>query len=255
MSPVLDNLIATLPNGSVQEIRIGAFWTAVVVEAASQRRCGLASTLRGFDDHHYGGGPAVREAGHLLEQDAAHLAQLVHSGSLMEAAIGMATINALLPVQEKQWVDLNAEEVIAKHGEGKQVALIGHFPFISRLQRRVGTLWVLEQDPRGDDLPAEAAYELLPQADVIAITGTALINHTFDRLMAMRNPQALVLVLGPSTPLSPVLFEQGVHLLSGAVVEDIGSVLRAAGQGANFRQLHRQGVRLVTMQKPDTSWL
>ena len=113
----------------------------------------------------------------------------------------------------------------------------------------------MEQDPRGDDLPAEAAEELLPQADVIAITGTALINHTFDRLMAMRNPQALVLVLGPSTPLSPVLFEQGVHLLSGALVEDIESVLRAAGQGANFRQLHRQGVRLVTMQKPDTSWL
>jgi hypothetical protein len=32
-------------------------------------------------------------------------------------------------------------------------------------------------------------------------------------------------------------------------VEDVAAVLRAVSQGANFRQLHQQGVRLVTMQK------
>jgi hypothetical protein len=32
------------------------------------------------------------------------------------------------------------------------------------------------------------------------------------------------------------------------VVEDVDSVLRAASQAANFRQVHHQGVRLVTMQ-------
>jgi uncharacterized protein (DUF4213/DUF364 family) len=57
-----------------------------------------------------------------------------------------------------------------------------------------------------------------------------------------------VLVLGPSTPLSPILFDHGAHLLSGSVVEDIESVLRAVAQGANFRQVHQQGVRLVTMK-------
>jgi hypothetical protein len=244
---MLDKLIATLPAGSVEDIRIGAFWTAVVVEIAGERRCGLAASLRGFDDHHYGGGPAVRQAGQLLEQPAVELAQLVNSTSLMEASLGMATINALLPLQPERWVELNAEEVIASHGAGKQVALIGHFPFIPRLQERVGTLWVLEQEPRGDDLPAQAAADILPQADVVAITGTTLINHTFEQLMAKRKAEALVLLLGPSTPLTPYLFDYGVHLLSGAVVTDIEAVLRAASQGANFRQLHRQGVRLVTM--------
>ena len=43
--------------------------------------------------------------------------------------------------------------------------------------------------------------------------------------------------------------EVGDHLLSGAVVEDVASVLRVLSQGANFRQLHRHGVRLVTLQK------
>jgi uncharacterized protein (DUF4213/DUF364 family) len=184
-----------------------------------------------------------------MERSGRHLAELARSDSIMETAIGVAAINALLPPYEEQWVDVNAEEVIAGQGGGKGVVVVGHFPFIPRLRERVGRLWVLEQQPRGGDLPAEAAAEVVPQADVLAITGTTLINRTFESLMALRRPEALVLLLGPSTPLSPVLFDHGVRLLSGAVVEDIDSVLRAVSQAANFRQVHQQGVRLVTMRK------
>jgi uncharacterized protein (DUF4213/DUF364 family) len=244
---LIDELLTTLPDGLVQDVRVGAFWTAVVVELEGHRRCGLASTLRD-DDHHHGGGPAMRDAGRLMERSVRELAKLARSYHPMEAAIGMATINALLPRQEEQWVDLNAGEVIARHGAGKRVALVGHFPFIPRVQEQVGVLWVLEQRPRGEDLAAEAAYDVIPKADVVAITGTALLNHTFESLMALCRPGTLVLVLGPSTPLSPILFDHGVHILSGSVVEDVDAVLCAVSQGANFRQLHCYGVRLVTIQ-------
>jgi uncharacterized protein (DUF4213/DUF364 family) len=110
-------------------------------------------------------------------------------------------------------------------------------------------LWVIEQQPRGEDLPAAAAAKIVPRAEVVAITGTTLINHTFEELMALCRPEAKVLLLGPSTPLSPILFNYGVDLLSGSVVEDIEAVLQAVSQGANFRQVHRYGVRLVTMQR------
>ncbi len=76
-----------------------------------------------------------------------------------------------------------------------------------------------------------------------------LLNHTFDGLLALRRPDAPVMLLGPSTPLAPLLFDRGVDLLSGSVVEDIDAVLRGVSQGANFRQLHRLGVRLVTMTR------
>jgi uncharacterized protein (DUF4213/DUF364 family) len=244
----LDDLLNSAPDGSLQHVLVGAFWTAVVVETGGERRCGLASTLR-TDEHHHGGGPAVQDAGRLMDRTAHQLAELVHSDSPMEAALGMAALNALLPPLEEAWVDVNAEEVIARHGAGKGVVVVGHFPFIPSLREQVGHLWVLELEPRGADLPAAAAPEVIPQADVLAITGTSLINHTFAGLMALRRPDALVLLLGPSTPLSPVLFDHGVHLISGAVVEDIASVLRAVGQGANFRQVRHHGVRLVTMQK------
>jgi len=245
---IIDELLSSLPDGPVRELRVGAFWTAVVVEVAGQRQCGLASTLRP-DDHHHGGGPAVRDAGRLAKSTARQLAELARSYRPMEAGIGIASINALLPVESELLIERNAEEVITHYGVDKRVALIGHFPFIPRLRERVGTLWVTEQQPQGKDLPAATAAKIVPRAEVIAVTGTTLINHTFEELMALCRPEAKVLLLGPSTPLSPILFAYGVHLLSGSIVEDIDAVLQAVSQGANFRQIHRQGVRLVTMQK------
>jgi uncharacterized protein (DUF4213/DUF364 family) len=82
---------------------------------------------------------------------------------------------------------------------------------------------------------------------VVAITGTSLINHTFEGLVQLCRPEAFVLVLGPSTPLSPLLFHYGVHALSGTVVDDVDEVLRYVEQGATFRQIHHHGVRLLTM--------
>jgi hypothetical protein len=53
--------------------------------------------------------------------------------------------------------------------------------------------------------------------------------------------------LGPTTPLSPVLFDYGVDLVAGTRVVDPEVALTTAGQGAIFRQM--QGVRLVTMAR------
>jgi len=108
---------------------------------------------------------------------------------------------------------------------------------------------VLELRPHGEDLPADAAPQVIPQADVLALTAMTLINGTFDGLLALRRPDAPVMVLGPSAPLSPVLFDSGVHMISGSLVEQIDAVLAAVSQGATFRQVHRAGVRLITIAR------
>lgn len=244
---LLDDLLAALPDGEVLDVCIGLHWTAVVVRSNGQVRCGLASTLAA--SHHHSDGPDVPQAGHLHTLSARSLAQLACSEQLTQASIGVAAINALQPLQPETWRDLNAEEVIAAHGAGKSVALIGSFPFVPTLRSRVGRLFVLELQPKDSELPAQAAPDILPQADVVAITGTTLINHSFESLLALCAPRATVLLLGPSTPLSPLLFAHGIDLLSGSVVTDIDGVLAAVKQGANFRQVHRAGVRLVTMSR------
>lgn len=245
MSDFMDTILATLPEGWVQDVRIGFFWTAVVVETENQRRCGLASTLHNDLPH---GETTVHDAGDLIDRPATALTALLRSANWIERSVGMATVNALLKPQPERWVEANAETVLAERGAGKHVVLVGHFPFIPRLRECVGKLTVLEKVPSGDDLPADAAGQVVPQADILAITGTTLINGTFDSLLALRRPQTPVLVLGPSTPLSPVLFDYGVDFLSGSVVEAIEPVLRAVIQGGNFRQIHRRGVRLVTIR-------
>ena len=243
---IIDDLLASLRGDApVREVRVCAFWTAVVLEDG---RCGLASTLRPDEPQCAGPAPLVPRAGHLLECSALELAEYAKSESLLEASIGMAAINSLIEVDESRCVELNAEEVILKEGAGRRVAVVGHFPFIPRVREAAQRLWVLEKRPVKGDLPADMAAEVLPQADVAAITGTSLINHTFEGLMKLCRPDALVVVLGPTAPVSPLLFDYGVDIICGTVVADAENVLRLIGQGANFGQVKRGGgVRLLTM--------
>jgi hypothetical protein len=163
----------------------------------------------------------------------------------LEVSIGVAAINSLLEIDETRAQELNAAEVLEQRGRGRDVALIGHFPFIEQLRPVVGRLWVIELHPQEGEYPAEAAADLLPKADIVAITGSALINGTLDRLLALCQPSSTVMVLGPSTPLSPVLFEHGAHILSGTRILDEAALLRTVAQGASFHQV--EGARRVTL--------
>jgi uncharacterized protein (DUF4213/DUF364 family) len=240
---VIDDLLASLPaqEAEVRDVRVGPFWTVVWTE----RGAGLASTQR--DAHTPHGHSLIRWAGKLTEYNAHELAGLLRAKSPMEAALGMAAVNALLEVDEASLTDRNASEEIIRRGEGKRVVIVGHFPFIPKVRRVVGHLDVLELDPGPGELITTAAAEVLPQADVVAITGTSLVNKTFDGLIRHCRAGAFVLMLGPTSPLSPVLFDHGVDLIAGTQVVDAVTALTVASQGAIFRQM--RGVRLVTMEK------
>jgi hypothetical protein len=203
----------------------------------------MAATLTADWPHAHG---AVRDAGRLHLKTARELAEYSRSSDPLEASVGVAALNSLLRPDESSFVEVNAGHVLAERGAGRTVALVGHFPFVDRLRDQVGALWVIEKRPLPDEYPAEAAPDLIPRADVVAITGSALINGTLDGLLALCRPGSTVLVLGPSTPLSPILFAHGATLLSGARVADEAAALLTAAQGAGFRQM--AGVRLVTME-------
>jgi len=242
---LIDRLLALLPAQEVplRDVRMGPFWTVVW----SEHGAGLAATQRDEETPH--GHPLVRQAGRLLELSAQELAGWLRSDSLVERSLGMAALNSLLPVEGLPLTETNAEQVITERGTGRRVAVVGHFPFVPRLQSKAEHLDVLELRPRPGDLPASAASETIPQADVLAITGTAILNDTFEKLMQFRRPDAFVVVLGPTTPLSAVLFDYGVDVIAGTIVTDPQIALLHASQGAIFRQM--RGVRLVTMLKTD----
>ena len=242
-------LIQSLLPGKILAVQVGLSRTAVIAETDEGLRCGLAATLSNPDFNHRCC-PSVRHAGRLHEMQATDLAGLVESHSFTEVGIGLATINALLPRHPEQWVELNAEDYLAEHGVGKNIAVVGHFPFVDRLKALANKFWVLELAPRDGDFPAQAAPEIIPQADVVAITATTLINKTFQGLIDLCRSDARVVLIGPSTPLSPLLYEHGIDVLSGTIVTDPQVVLTGIAQGISFHQLRQEkAVQLVTIQK------
>ncbi len=238
---IIHDLLSSL-NGDikVKDIRQGPFRTAVWT-----KYCGLASTpselLHCHEKSH------VKEAGDLNQRPAKELASLALSPSPFEVAIGMATINSLIDIDTKWYREINAREILIEQGKNKNVALIGHFPFVPLLRNAANNLWVIEMNPQEGDLVESEAKNFLPQADVIGITGSAFINDTIDELLNLCNPKSFILILGGSTPLSPILFDYGIDAISGTIVTNPETVLQYVSQGATFRQI--KGIKLVTMFK------
>ncbi len=237
---ILTELIESLRGKDypVQEVLTGAYWTGVV-----SRGCGLASTFRDEGHPHPRG---VRDVGRLTKKSALELAEYSRSEYYMEACIGMAAINSLIQVDERKWVERNASQILLEKGEGKDVAIVGHFPFIPELKIKARNLWVLEQRPQEGDFSSEEAQHILPRCEVVGITGTAFINHTLEDLLTWAKGK-YILLIGPTTPLTPFLFDYGIHVLSGTVVVDKVEAFQCISQGATFREV--RGVSRVTMVK------
>ncbi len=238
MMKILDDLLSALKGDDfpVKSVHACVFWTAVI-----SKGCGLASTFRDEGPSHERG---VRDVGRLTEKTALELAEYAKSSSLLEASIGMATINSLIDVEESKCVEKNALEIILEKGEGKNVAIVGHFPWIPKLRGRTQNLWVLEQRLRPGDLPAQEADRILPQCDVVGITGTSFINHTLENLLNLCKG-AYILLIGPTSPLSPILFDYGINAICGSKVVDPNQVIRSISEGATFKEV--TGVRLLTL--------
>ena len=238
---ILSALLKLMPKEPVpvRKVLVGVHWVLVC-----SQHCGLASTLVNVEPH---GHSRVRDVGMLHQKSAQELAGWVLLDNLLEASLGMAALNSLLEVEESRLEQVNAEEVIKEKGEGKHVVIVGHFPFIERIKSGMQSCRVIEKQPFGDDFPEEAAREFIPRAQVVAITGTAFINHTMEGLLSLCRSDASVLVLGPSTPLAPQLFKFGISFLSGARVIDEEAAWLTIQQGAMFQQV--KGVKLVTMKK------
>lgn len=244
---ILERILSELPEGEIEQVTIGLRWTAVIANSTHGRQCGLATTRR-IDQGH--GRDLLPDAGRLHLKPARDLATAIleHNHPLMHS-VGMATINALLPAPAEDQHDPDAEILLSNLGTGKRVAVVGHFPFTDRLRDKVGQLDVLERDPRDDDLPEEAADRVLPECDVIAVTAMTLLNDSFERLQRLFPEHAMVIMLGPSTPLSPLMFEHGLDYLAGSVVEHPQAVIRGVAQSASYRQLHKMGIRKVLLRK------
>jgi len=238
---LIRDIIRSIPGDhAVRDIRTCCYWTAV-----SSRGCGLASTFIDSCPRH--DKPAAKSAGELTGKSAKEVAELSLSGRLLEATIGIASLNSMIDVDESLCSRENAGKVLAPRSEGKRVVIVGHFPFADDIARVAADLVIL-QKPKGESpVPDELEKRALEEADVVVITGTSLINDSLDMLLERVSSKAVTMMVGPSTPLSPVLFEYGFSYLCGTRVIDEAAVLKSISEGATFREV--RGVDLLTMKR------
>jgi uncharacterized protein (DUF4213/DUF364 family) len=189
------------------------------------------------------------------------LATAVRSWNFADAALGMAAINAFYNSPERPWISEalarggvpGAFEVWRRRTAGKKAAVIGHFNHLERTLGDVCELSILEKQPRPGDYPDSACEFLLPQQDFVFATGVTFINKTFPRLLELSKRCGLVLV-GPSVPMAPLLFDEGVLDLQGFVATDLGLCRTVISTGNQAEAIFPAGMRVSLTPEMERRW-
>jgi len=216
----------------VSDVRIGLGYTGVMLD---DNRAGVAYTFR---EEAIGGCSVFRSLRPLSGRHSSELVALLPSDDPIEAAVGLACVNALVNVED---VRFQTGDVL-KHLDLRSddhVGMVGYFgPLVRILEERVRTLTVFEKLGQPSDLirPAEEAEDKLPECQIAIITATSIINHSIDHLLEAAAKCREVVVLGASTTLmSEAFFTRNVTLLSGIVVQKPREVLRIVSEGGGMR--------------------
>ena len=230
----------------------GPRFTALVgaaAPAAPATAAGVAYTGAGEIDASYDAVAATRA----LESESLGRPLLDLAGQVVAGRqdLGAAALNALLGVQLRaagsRLGDENGLDLLAQQCAGRRLAVVGQFPYLKTIRVEAAQSWVLELRPDGDELPAAAAPEIIPQADVVGITGSTLANGTLQGLLDLCRPDAFVVLIGPTAPLSPVLFDYGVDVICGAVADDPLATLQALSAEASTRRV--PGMKQVSLRR------
>ncbi len=250
---LVEDLITSLASGldrrplTVTQVCIGVFYTAVQL---SDGQVGVAFTPRDMDDTVCCPRSAAElpEAGRLSGRDAWELARQALSPYRLRRAVGLAALNALSAclMAEKSIpggrILNNADALDVAHiGAGDKVVMVGAFiPFIKKLKERVD-LRVIDKHRealKGEELglwtPPDSAGEVLPEADVAIITGSALVEGGLDQLLELCRGAHEIVLAGPTASLWPEpFFARGVTVMGGIRVRDGAELMRLVAEGGS----------------------
>ncbi|MBF0363651.1 MAG: hypothetical protein HQK49_21710 [Oligoflexia bacterium] len=193
----------------------------------------------------------INDVGKLHLKTADKLAKYFKSENFLERSIGLATINSyingpqILPKTEI----INAFDLVKEKVIGKNLAIIGGFPNVKNVRENYNcrNIWVFELNKQYEyELGPDKYAEYLPNADVVLMTATTLLNNTFFEVHKHLNNSYNVMV-GPSTPMHDLMFDYKMHALSGTVVTDKIESRLFLEQGASYHDC--RGLTFVTYLK------
>jgi uncharacterized protein (DUF4213/DUF364 family) len=228
-----DILLAPIPSVTIRRILVGINWTLVESENGS----GLAQTPR----RDAPGCQPIAGAGDLAKRDLRAVAELVRSANPMEAALGMAAINAYHNRGDVTGSDENG--LAAFSGLDGPITVVGRFP---GLDRYLKDFRIVEREPRNGEFEEKDFGRLANDSAGIVITASTLANKSAERLFGQAQGRRIAIV-GPGTPLATGLYRFGVEVLAGSVVEDAELAATIVAQTGGAPAL-KQACRYVTLK-------
>jgi len=234
---------SSLREIKVTDVRIGLAYTGVLL---TEKYGGIACTPL----YEFSGCPALGFQETLKGSSVDKLLELSFSKNTLEAAVGIATANALshmlLELQPEKFPISNID-ILDLINSGDKVGMIGYFaPLVPKILKITDKLTILEKREVESEvaeiriLPSERAPEVLLVSDVIIISASTLANQTFDKLLSLSGKAREVILLGPSTPLYPKpFFERGITAVMGTKIIDPLTMLTIVSEAGGTKKLHQ----------------
>ena len=182
--------------------------------------------------------------GTLAGRPVSELAPWVRSFDPCEAAVACAVINAVVnddndciarsePIANGAPTHLRVFDHFASRLEGAEVVVVGRYPGLETLWRGRNYTCIERRQTSGT-LPDVAGEYLLPRADWVFITGSAIANKTLPRLLELSRGASVVL-LGPSVPWMPEWADFGVNYLAGVTIRNVEKLWQIVAEGGGTR--------------------
>lgn len=207
---------------------------------------------------------AMPSSGKLKGRKVIEFVQEMFNGNPLKRTMGIATMNALSALcwtqrpPETYEVKMGVDALdVVKIPDNAYVVVVGAIiPALRALKQRGKPFGVLESDPltlKEDEMkyyvPQEMVHEKVPEADLLIITGTTLINDTLEGLLAMRKPGAHAIVVGPTASMLPdAFFRRDVTMLGGVTVTDADRVLDMIAEAGSGYHFFGQGAERVVIE-------
>jgi len=244
----------------IDDVRIGISMTAVKLSDGS---CGVSSTFTNESQHckknnrDYGDFSPLKIKGHkvveLLETEK-------NSGII--TTLRIASLNAISSqiisagnyniLENRDPIDLFDLSI------PRTIAIVGAFhSYISKISETKSRLFVLElneneisPDERHFFVPASDYKKVLPESDIIIITGLTLVNNTIDDLLSSVPEKSAVVVAGPSGSIIPdVLFANGVSIIGATRITKPDLLFDLIGEGGGGYHLFEYCAQKICILK------
>ena len=203
--------------------------------------------------------------GTLVGKTVGELASWITDWEPYKATVGMAAINSslnrfdlpsgitLLGAADRG--NLAVFEHFLPLLKDKKVVVVGRYPGIERYAEDFD-LRILERQPVATDYPDPACEFLLPDADWVFLTASSITNKTFPRLAEL-SQHATTVLMGPTLPWLPELYEFGIDYLAGLEVVDPIKLYQTAAEGGGVRIFENGARYRIVELTPDNSmtWL